>query len=279
AASAVDEAIRNAVAVGADPERIALLDNFSFGNPDKPEVLGQMVRAVQGCCMAASAYRTPFISGKDSLNNEYRVGQHSIPIPPTLLISAIGCIEDVNKTVTMDLKSPGNSIYVLGKTFNELGGSHYYEIQGCTGNLVPKVRPQPQMLKSLHKAIKTGLVLACHDCSEGGIGVAIAEMCFAGGLGMQISLNKLPTETLTPITDNQLRDDWLLFSESNTRFIIEVTSGKEDKFEKLMQGCEVSKVGISMANKELEIFGLNGEIVAKANIEELKFAWATGIKI
>jgi phosphoribosylformylglycinamidine synthase len=229
--------------------------------------MGELVRAVQGCCTTATTYRTPFISGKDSLNNEYKVGNRSIAIPPTLLISAIGVIDDVTKTVSMDLKEPGNSIYVLGATFDELGGSHYYEVRDFVGNSVPNVRPQPKLFKSLHQAIKGRLVRACHDCSEGGIGVACAEMCFAGGIGMQISLEKVK------LGEDINRNDVILFSESNTRFVVEVSKGRELEFEKTMAGSDFSKIGATTESPHLEVHGVGGKVVAKTGIDELKHAW------
>ncbi len=273
AAGAVDEAIRNIVAVGANPKHVALLDNFSWGNPNKPEILGQLVRAVEGCYFASKTYKAPFISGKDSLNNEYRIGNKTISIPSTLLISAIGIIEDVNKAISMDLKAPDNSIYLLGLTFDELGGSHYYELHGWSSNKVPKIKPQIKMLKKLHQAMQIGLIRACHDCSEGGIGVTCSEMCFSGNLGMQIRLDKVKSGKL--IT----QDDTILFSESNTRFVVEIAKEQEAEFEKLMSGCDFSKIGIttpqdsSKKSPELLIFGLNGKQIVKAKTAELKEAW------
>ncbi len=267
AAGAVDEAIRNIVAVGADPEQIALLDNFSWGNPNKTEILGQLVRAVEGCYLASKTYKAPFISGKDSLNNEYRIGNKTISIPSTLLISAIGIIEDVNKAISMDLKAPDNSVYLLGLTFDELGGSHYYEIQGRNSNKVPEIRTPLEMLKKLHKAMQAGLVRACHDCSEGGIGVTCAEMCFSGNFGMQIHLDKVKCDK------SIAQDDTIIFSESNTRFVIEVTKENEPEFEKIMDGCDFSKIGITTKSSELLVFGLNGKQIVKAETSELKKAW------
>ena len=134
AAAAIDEAVRNVVAVGADPARIALLDNFCWGNTDRPEVLGSLVRAAEACRDVALAYGMPFISGKDSLNNEYHSGRAGIiGIPPTLLISALGQVPDVRRCVTMDLKEPGNLLYLIGTTRDELGGSHYHLVRGLNG--------------------------------------------------------------------------------------------------------------------------------------------------
>jgi len=194
AASAIDEALRQIIAVGGSLQKVALLDNFCWGNPDKPDRLGGLVRAAQACYDIAIAYETPFISGKDSLYNEYETEKESICIPPTLLISAVAVIANVNRAVSMDCKQEGDLIYIVGTTLNELGGSHYYGIRGYIGNNVPKVNPRKGkgLMNALSTAIEKGLVRACHDCSEGGIGVAAAEMAFAAGLGMTISLKQVP---------------------------------------------------------------------------------------
>ncbi len=125
--------MRNVVAVGADPARIALLDNFCWGNTDRPEVLGSLVRAAEACRDIAVAYRMPFISGKDSLNNEFHAQGRHIVIPPTLLISAMGIVPDVRRCVTMDLKEPGNVLFLVGTTRDEMGGSHYHLVTGQDG--------------------------------------------------------------------------------------------------------------------------------------------------
>src|SRR5260370_5411272 len=139
AAAAIDEAVRNVVAVGADPSRIALLDNFCWGNTDRPEVLGSLVRAAEACRDVALAYQMPFISGKDSLKNEYTSHGRHIVIPPTLLISALGRVPDVRRCVTMDLKEPGNHLFLVGATKNEIGGSHYNLISCIPAGEVPRV--------------------------------------------------------------------------------------------------------------------------------------------
>src|SRR5688572_25855413 len=173
--SVMDEAVRNAVAVGADPQRIAVLDNFCWGDPLRPETLGSLVEACRGCHDAALFYGTPFISGKDSLNNEY-LGTDGLrhAIPPTLLISAIGVVQDVNQSITMDLKAAGNSIYLIGEFSAEQKS-------------VPDVPSStPQGYRALHRAIASGLVKSAHDLSEGGLAVTAAEMCIGGRLGMEL---------------------------------------------------------------------------------------------
>ncbi|MCC9076482.1 phosphoribosylformylglycinamidine synthase subunit PurL [Litorilinea aerophila] len=229
AVSAVDEAVRNAVAVGADPDYIAILDNFCWGNPTLPDRLGGLVRACQGCYDAALAYRAPFISGKDSLYNEFN-GQ---PIPGTLLISAIALVPDMHHTVTSDLKAPGNRLYLVGETRPELGGSLLYALLGQEGGTPPGLLADPlPRYRALHRAIRQGLVQACHDLSEGGLAVALAEMAIAGRLGAAITL---PTDDLA--------DSGWLFSESNGRLLVEVAPEDVDAFEAHFQGLPLIPLG------------------------------------
>ncbi len=197
AASAIDEAVRNCVAVGADPAQIAILDNFCWGTTDRPETLGSLVHAALACHDMAVALGTPFVSGKDSLNNEFRPlgSSETISIPPSLLISALGQVDDVHRCVSMDLKAAGNVLYLVGLTKDELGGSHFALVEGLSGGEAPKV-DAPAAKKTfvaMHKAIHAGVVRACHDLSEGGLAAAAAEMAFAGGLGARISLTEVPT--------------------------------------------------------------------------------------
>ena len=204
AAAAIDEAVRNCVAVGADPRRIAILDNFCWGNTDRPETLGSLVRAAMACYDMATVLGTPFISGKDSLNNEFRPegAAEPIAIPPSLLISAIGQVDDVSRCVTMDLKEPGNLLYLVGLTRDELGGSHFHIVQSQSGGEVPQLDPQSarKTFAAVHRAIHAGLVRACHDLSEGGLAVAAAEMAFAGGLGAIIDIQDMPCDGRLPAT-------------------------------------------------------------------------------
>ncbi|MFO7772887.1 MAG: phosphoribosylformylglycinamidine synthase subunit PurL [Dehalococcoidia bacterium] len=269
AASAIDEALRQIVAVGGSLAKVALLDNFCWGNPDKPDRLGSLVRAAQACYDMAIVYETPFISGKDSLYNEYETENDSICIPPTLLISAVSVMSNVNRAISMDCKQEGDFIYVVGTTWNELGGSHYYNIHGYTGSNVPKVNPGKgkQLMNALSTAIEEGLVMACHDCSEGGIGVAAAEMAFAGGLGMEIFLKHVPLGE--PIS----RDDIVLFSESNTRFLAEVGPKHKIRFENMMTGVDFAAIGRVTDRQSLEVYGTSGEKVLSASLAVLKEAW------
>ena len=262
AASAIDEAMRNNVAVGG--RRVALLDNFTWGNPEKPERLGSLVRACEACYDFSVAFKAPFISGKDSLYNESPLG----PVTPTLLITAVGVIPNIQNTTSMDLKAPGNLLYIVGETFNELGGSEYYKLKGYLGASVPKVKgaKAKRTFKATTKAIDAGLVKSCHDLSEGGLAVAAAEMAFAGGYGLEIDLQKVPGKELT-------RNDFALFSESNSRFLIEVAEADQADFEDLMRGKGCVEIGKVTKEQKLLVHGLNGKIVVDAPLETLRHAW------
>jgi len=269
AASAIDEALRQVVAVGGSLRRVALLDNFCWGNPDKPDKLGGLVRAAQACYDIALNYETPFISGKDSLYNEFETERESISIPPTLLISAVAVMDNVEMAVTMDCKQEGDLLYIIGTTWNELGGSQYYGIHGYVGNRVPKVDSAKgrRVMDPLNAGMERGLVRACHDVSEGGIGVAAAEMAFAGGLGMVIHLKQVP------LGEAMNRDDYVLFSESNTRFLVEVAPEQRQQFENIMAGVDFAVIGQVTSKKMLDVYGLNEEIVLSTPIAKLKEAW------
>jgi len=274
AASAIDEALRQIVAVGGNLQKVALLDNFSWGNTDRPDMLGALVRAAQAGYDMATVYETPFISGKDSLNNEFEFEGRTISIPHTLLISAISVMEDVNQAVSMDLKKAGNLIYIVGTTQNELGGSEYFRAQGFVGNSVPKVNPHQgkQLMDCLSAATGKGLVRACHDCSDGGIGVALAEMAFAGGLGAAIYLESVPLGE--PID----RDDFILFSESNSRFLVEVAPESQAEFEQVMGATSLAAIGQVTDSEVLEVYGVNGSRIVAKSLGELKEAWQRPIR-
>jgi phosphoribosylformylglycinamidine synthase II len=269
AAAVIDEAVRNVVAVGADPSRIALLDNFCWGNVNDPEVLETLVRACEACRDVAIAFRMPFISGKDSLHNEYRSGDRHIRIPGTLLISALGQVPDIRRCVTMDLKAAGNKLYLVGVTKSELGGSHYHLATGQTGGEPPRVDTDlaPRLFRALHTAISQGLVRSCHDLSEGGLAVAAAEMAFAGGFGADITGGPAAPEG----------DDVWLFSESATRWLVEVEPDKVAAFEACFAALPVRKVGTTTAEPRLRIAGAGGEWVIWAPLVELKAAWQSAM--
>jgi len=270
AASCIEEALRQIIAVGGSLKEVAILDNFCWGNPDKPDRLAGLVRAAYGCYDIAKALGVPFVSGKDSLYNEYTVNHKSLAIPGTLLISAICVLEDTSNVVSMYAKEAGDLIYVVGQTYDELGGSHYYDLSGAIGNSVPKVNPEKSKLifNALSKASSSGLARAMHDCSDGGIGVACAEMAFAGGLGMEIFLAEAPYKA-----SGNKRNDFILFSESNSRFIVEVPRKNQKEFEKIIKGLPFGLIGCVSPRKEFKVHGLDGEVCIKAGISSLKESW------
>ena len=270
AVSVVDEAIRNAVAVGADPDRIALLDNFCWGDPLRPEILGGLVEAARGCHDAALHYRTPFISGKDSLNNEY-LGSDGLrhAIPPTLLISAMGIIEDLTRAVTMDFKAAGNIVYLLGETRAEFGGSHFtvnskLATKGGASTVNSPVPGMPMlapaMYRALHRAMRAGIVRACHDLAEGGLAVSLAEMCIGGRLGCAI---KLDTDDIVTA----------LFSESNGRLLAEVRPDNCAAFEAFFDDLPISRIGAVTQEMRLTIAN-RAQPILTLDVAALVAAWS-----
>ncbi len=262
AASAIDEAVRNNIAVGG--RRIALLDNFTWGNPEKPERLGSLVRSCKACYDFATAFKTPFISGKDSLYNESPLG----PVTPTLLITALGIVPDIRAAISMEVKRPNNLLYIIGETYNELGGSEYYKLRGYIGKKVPKVRATlaKKTFQAVTKAIDLDLVKACHDLSEGGLAVTAAEMALGGGYGMELDIRKVPSKALK-------LNDLILFSESNSRFLVEVPPKTKSDFEALMKGKVYSKIGKVTKNHELVVHGLDGATIVAAPLNDLHKSW------
>jgi phosphoribosylformylglycinamidine synthase subunit PurSL len=228
------------------------------------------VRAAAGCYDAALAYRTPFISGKDSLNNEYRAADGSrTPIPPTLLISALAIVPDVLQAVTSDLKEAGNQVYLVGLSKNELLGAHAV-LCGLTADdsALPQVdlASAPAILRAVHAAIAAGLVRACHDLSEGGLAVAAAEMVIAGNLGLAIDLRSLVSAT-------GMDDAQRLFCESPTRFLLEVRSAHAAAFEAAMVGLPYAQIGEVTSTTDLVVIGTRGDPAISLPLAELKAAW------
>ena len=274
-ACAIDEAIRNNVSVGGNPDRIAALDNFCWPDPVQSEKtpdgeykLAQLVRANQALYDYCKAFSVPLISGKDSMKNDYLIGGTKISIPPTILISALGKIEDVRKSVTMDAKRPDNLVYVLGETLEELGGSEYYASKGFIGNRVPKVNVEKArtLYRKIYHAIQEGLIRSCHDCSDGGLGVALAETAFAGGFGMEINLSKVPQSGLN-------RNDFLLFSESQSRFIVTIDPKRKKPFETLLGDAIYGEIGVVTDDEIFRVMGIHGRTVVEAKVNDLKEAW------
>ena len=276
AASSIDEAIRNCVAVGTDPNRIAILDNFCWGYTDRPETLGTLVRAALACQDTAIEFKTPFISGKDSLNNEFSYQESdqrkTISIPSTLLISAMGQVDDVQKCLTMDFKSAGNLIYQLGITKQELGGSHWCLVNDLNEGKPPQVDATSarELYLAFHQAVQEGLIRSAHDISEGGLATAIAEMAFAGGLGADIDLAHVRFDEEVA-TQRRLAG---LFSESNSRFVVEVTPDNQAQFEQLLGRYLDAPLG-TVTDSDQVIIRDQDETLIEASIYDLKSAWQT----
>ena len=307
---AVDEALRNCVAVGGDLDRTAILDNFCWGNCNNPVRMGQLVQSAKACHDAALACGTPFISGKDSLNNEFRTDDGQlIAIPPTLLISAISVVADVSRCVTADAKESGNFLFLLGRTGGELGGSHYLLAEGLeTGNDVPPVdlATNVRLMRALQRAIHAGTVRACHDLSEGGLAVAAAEMAFSGAVGMELDLAAVPCggtgfqPVLCGGTDfqpvpatgpsglqadsqpvsggtgsqpvHELSDAALLFNESAGRFLVEIAPDQYDAFLRIVRDCPFGEVGRVTDTGRLVILSGRRRVI-NVSLADAKAAW------
>jgi len=264
AACAIDSAIRAAVSAGADIDKMAILDNFCWCSSNKPERLYQLKQAVKACYDCAVDYETPFISGKDSMFNDFRGydekgNQVEIAIPPTLLISAIGVIPDIYKSLSVDLKFADDLIYLLGETKDELGGSEYFSMiseeknKDYLGNKVPKVDvlKNKSLYKDFYKATTEELISSAISISRGGLMVALSKMAMAGGLGLEISLSEMATE-----------DHVALFSESQGRILATINPKNKDEFEKMMAKNKFTLIGKVINTKKITISNsANKEII------------------
>ncbi|MCM8758880.1 MAG: phosphoribosylformylglycinamidine synthase subunit PurL [Candidatus Omnitrophica bacterium] len=268
AGNCIDEALRNVVACGGDPSKTAILDNFCWGKIDEPVELGKLVKCVKGCRDFAMKFKVPFISGKDSLNNFYTKQDGSIiSIPGTLLISAISVIEDVEKTTTTDFKDAGNLLYIAGISGDELGGSRLFKNLNIEAGRCPVSNPEItlKIMEKLHYAIKNGLVQSCHDCSEGGLAVAVCEMMIGSGYGAEVYLEDVPAKTDKVVS--------LLFGESQGRFIIEVDEANIETFEKLFKGLPCACVGRVIPDFRLKIM-LKDNVLIDLDGELIKQKWS-----
>jgi phosphoribosylformylglycinamidine synthase len=273
-ANAIDEAVRNAVAVGGDVNYMAGVDNFcwcdpvqSESTPDGHYKLAQLVRANQALSHYCLGFGVPCVSGKDSMKNDYKGGGRKISIPPTVLYSVIGVIPDVNKCVTSDFKTPGDPIYMLGMTRPEFGGSEVAAQLGFSGGRVPQVDvvSAKARYETLFAAIQAGLVSACHDCSDGGLGVALAEMCIGGRLGARVDLAEVPAVDVADETG-------LLYAESASRLAVSVPASKRDDFEALFKGQVLACIGEVSGDGEMVVES-GGATVLAVPVEDLAAAF------
>jgi phosphoribosylformylglycinamidine synthase II len=280
-ACTIDEAVRRAIAVGGDPDHLGGVDNFCWPNiqydaeknPDGKHKAAQLVRACKALKTMCMAYGIPLLSGKDSMYVDGhlpgRYGEtHKVSALETLQFSVTGVIEDVGQCLTMDSKVPGDRVWVVGATKNELGGSEYYEHLGHVGLHVPVVDPDrfATRYRTVAEAVKKGLLASCHGIYRGGLAVHLALVAMGGELGLTIDLTQVPSEGID-------REDTLLFSESAGRFIVTVAPENQDAFDTLLAGQPAACVGQVIETPNLEITGLDGKRLAALSVDEMKSAW------
>lgn len=276
AASSIDTAVRNIVAAGADLKKIALLDNFCWCSPNEPQRLWQLKEAARACYELSTFFETPFISGKDSMHNDFKGFNQKgreikISIPPTLLISSIGVIDDVSNSISIDAKFPNDFIYLLGETKNEMGGSEYFEMLKITDKNVPRVdvKSNKKLYEDFYRCTKNNLISSSISVNRGGVGVALLKMSMAGMLGAEVSLENLK---------NRLDDFINLFSESQGRILVTLSPKNKAFFEKMMKGNSVYLLGKVTKNKAIDIKGVSGKIIAKTNLENVLKAYKKTFK-
>jgi phosphoribosylformylglycinamidine synthase len=284
----LDEAVRRQLCAGARIDRIAALDNFCWPDPvrsdrtpDGEYKLAQLVRACRGLHDLCLSYGTPLISGKDSMKNDSVMGGVKISVPPTLLVSAIGVIDDVRDAVTLDLKSPGDVLFVLGTTADEAGGSEWYRyLADRAGRAVEPGRPAPfvgtrpprvdadrtvPLYRALHGAVRAGLVRSAVTPGRGGLAVAIARSAMAGALGVDADL-----ANCDGVSD--LRSDIALFGESAGRFVVGVAASDADAFEGRFEGLPCRRVGAVTDDGRVRLRRADATLVA-CDVERLRAAF------
>lgn len=277
AGASIDTAVRNLVAAGIDIDKIALLDNFCWCSSNNPQRLYQLKKAAQACYDFAKIYETPFISGKDSMFNDFKGYDKKgnpikISIPPTLLISSIGIIDDVLKTISIDIKFPADLVYILGETKDELGGSEYFSMHKFIGNNVPRVNAlkNKKLYQSFFQAGKKNLIASAISITRGGLGVALVKTSLAGKLGIEVSLNNLPGQVS--------RNDFALFSESQGRFLVTVNPKNKKTFEKIMKENQFKQIGQVTDNQKFIIKGLDNKMIVNLSLEKIEKAYKSMFK-
>jgi phosphoribosylformylglycinamidine synthase II len=273
---ALDEAFRAHIALGGNPDEAAALDNFcwpdpieSDSNPDGRYKLAQLVRACKGLFDACIAYKIPLISGKDSMKNDALLDGKKISVRPTLLVSLIGYIDDVRNAVTTDFKHAGDLIYSAGETRAELGGSIFERITGLSFGKCPEVIPAPanKLYRAIHRAIQNRLIASCHDLSDGGLAVALAESALGGRLGLDVSLDSIPGKNMSGAGDSRI-----LFCETPSRFVVTIPEAKQNAFEAAMTGLPVTRCGKVTEEKRM-IVRRGTKIIIDSALEELERSW------
>lgn len=279
-ACAIDEAIRNNIATGGSLGTMALLDNFCWSDPvlseknsEGPYKLAQLVRANRALFDSTTFFGTPCISGKDSMKNDYICNNIKISVPQTVLISALSVMKDVAGALTMDFKAEGDLIIVVGKTYPEMAGSEYFATRGMMGNIPPRVRmaPAKKTFRAIERAIRNNLLRSCHDLSDGGLGCALAESAFAGGFGVDIDLRNVPVSGI-------FRDDFILFSESQSRFVVSIRERDLEKFTSLFRAVPFGIMGRTTRDCRFTVKGVQGKEVVNLSVGRLLDAWQSPFK-
>jgi phosphoribosylformylglycinamidine synthase len=288
AACAVDEAVRNLVCVGANPDTISLLDNFcwpdpvpSERNPDAERKLAQLVRACEGLFDAVLAYGAPLISGKDSMKNDFDDGTLRLSIPPTLLVSAIARVDRIDEVVTMDFKSPGDLVYLVGAGELGLAGSHYACLNGWESDLSPclDLAGAARLYKLVHQAVQHGLVESAHDLSEGGLAVALAECVIGSGLGVEIRAERAVAAAASAADQSpshkKLRErlDVALFGEGPARLLVTVSPAHKEEFEQLLNGTRSTQLGVVTKKNTLCLIDNHERRIMELELPALVKAW------
>ncbi|MGH7245373.1 MAG: AIR synthase-related protein, partial [Candidatus Levyibacteriota bacterium] len=284
AAASIDTAVRNAVAAGGNPDYLSLLDNFCWCSANDPERLYQLKRAAKACYDIAVAYATPYISGKDSMFNDFKGYDTDgkplkISILPTLLVSSIGVVQDAAKVVSLDAKNAGDIVYVLGQTMDELGGSECFQMLKDEGlkdadrmGSVPKVNVlrNKKMYKAFYNITQKELVASSESVGRGGLGVSLARLAIGGMLGINVDLRK--------VAGNLKHNGGLLYSESQGRILVTVAPQNKKKFEAAMKGNTISEIGTVTDDKKIVVTGLSGENIIDTTVSDLFDAYTATFK-
>ncbi len=273
AIAAIDECVRNLVCTGADPTRIAILDNFCWPSCKDPRNMGALVRACEGCYDAAKAFRAPFISGKDSLNNQFATEDgRVIQIPPTLLISGFAPIEHETQAISMDAKRAGSKVVLVGTTSARLGGSHFALLATVPVAMqrapMPCLKSGPANAAAVHRAMRAGIVRSAHDCSEGGLLVAAAEMAFSGGLGVTIDLARVPVSGEVSLLARA-------FAEDASRYLLEVDGADLAALAKALGDTPHAVIGSFESDGEFTL--ASASTPARVRVAALGEAWSSGM--
>lgn len=269
----VDECVRQLVLAGADPEQLAILDNFCVGDPDDEEILGALVETVKGIAAAAEAYGAPFVSGKDSFYNYFETDDGPVSIPTTILVSGMGVVEKEEHVLGSSLRRGDSLIVAVGETGPELGGSVLARQLGEEGLAVPSTDfgRASRIYHRLHEAIDRGLLLSGHDISEGGLAVALAETAFSGKAGLDVNLAALPA------SEEGIDRAAMLFGETPSRLLLEVAPENLDPLADLFEGLPFGALGRAVAGDDRLRICWGKEVLLDEPIPDLKATWKNGL--